>query len=563
MQFEPMPGSTGTATKSIASLEDYLEAVRRRKALVAICTIGLLALSMWFTSNRTKQYRTAARVVVSPSPVGSTSGAPVAPNLERETALIVSDSIAEAARGAAGNGYGTVTATFTPLSDVVVVQAESTNPSYAAALATAYAEEYVNRRVTAQKDFYTATGKQLTDELASVQARIADAQKSLSDLDARRVNANGLPAGDVRSRELENITAANQTLQASLNQDQARLRALEQQLLDYRRTQSTQLPAAAIISAAGVPSKPTGLRPIVLWITAALVGLALGVVAAFTRERLDRRAAASRDVELALGTRMLGTVPRFGWRNRSGKWALIMANDTPGQGAQKAREAYRRLRSSVMFLQRGENIRRVVITSHRPQEGKSTTSANLAISIALGGTRVALVSADLRRSSLERTFGMNNDLGLTSFLTGVTETLRKERVDGIEDLTIIPAGPEVGNPGELLGSARFAQAIEWLSAEYDLVIIDTPPLSVAADALAAAGQADGVIVVVDGDRTETTDLLAIRSQLDRSGNRLLGAVLNRDSSDKGGFFNRGGYGYYSESAAPKRFGRKPARAAVE
>jgi capsular exopolysaccharide synthesis family protein len=564
MMFEPVTQAPASGAKSIASLEDYIEAVRRRKALVILTTLLALALSVWMASNRTKEYRTGSSVVVSPTPVGSTSLAPVAPNLERETALLLSDEIGQAARTTAGTGIGRVTASFKPASDVIGISATSTNPSYAAALATAYANEYVNRRLAAQKAFYTLADKQVTDELDLVNKRITDAEAQMNAFDQRRILLGLAPAGEAKTKELEAIAVDRNQFATNVAQDQYRVRTLETSLTDSRKVQVTQLPAAAVISAANVPSTPVGLRAPVLWLAGGLLGLALGIVAAFTRERLDRRASASRDVELALGGRVLGSIPPFGFRSRSGKWALVMANDKTGAAAQRARESYRRLRSSVQFLSRGEKITRIVVTSNQPYEGKSTTSANLALSLALGGTRVALVSADLRRSSLERTFGIDNERGLSSFLNGSTDVLRQERIDGFEDFVLVPSGPEPANPGELLGSVRFVQAMEWLSKDFEIVIVDTPPLSAAADALAAANSCDGMVIVVDGNRTETTDLLAIRNQIDRSGNKLLGAVLNRDTSNKTSWFHRRDrYGYYSDGPVAKPGGQVREPAATE
>jgi capsular exopolysaccharide synthesis family protein len=548
MQFEP---ALNQSAKSIATLEDYIEAVRRRKVLVAALALTGLLFGLWTTSRSVKQYRTSARVVVSPTPVGSTNNGLIAPNLEREAALLVSDEVAGAARSAAGDGIGFVSAKFTPLSDVLSVSATSTNPAYAAKLATAYVNEYVSKRVAAQKAFYVTSHQQLTDVIGSVKTRIAEQQAKLVELDKRRSELAAAATAPGRTQELEAIANDRNNVSTAINYDQSRIVQLEAQLAESQRAELTQLPAASVISAAGVPGTPTGIKPPILWIVFAMLGLVVGVVSAFLRERLDRRAAASRDVELALGGQVLGAVPKFGLRNRSGKWALVMANDVSGHAAASAREAYRRIRSSVQFMMRADNVKRFVVTSHRPSEGKSTTAANIAISLALGGSRVALLSADLRRSSLERTFGIDNDRGLSSFLSGTTDTLRQERVANLEDLVLIPAGPEPANPGELLGSARFAQVLEWLSRDFDVVIVDTPPLSVAADALAAANGTDGMIVVVDGEKTETTDLLAIRGQIDRSGNKLLGAIINRDTSVKKSWFRRNTtYGYYSDSPPP-------------
>jgi capsular exopolysaccharide synthesis family protein len=301
-----------------------------------------------------------------------------------------------------------------------------------------------------------------------------------------------------------------------------------------------------VIGVAVPPNARLGLSDRVFWVVALLLGLLFGVVGAFLRERLDRSVQVAKDVELALGGRVIGAIPKFGIRARRGQWSLVMAHGRGTAAIQRTREAYRRLRTSVMFVAKADGVKTVVVTSNRPAEGKSTTAANLAISLALGGVKTVLVSADMRRSSIEASFGLSNDRGLSSYLSGNTDTIRSERIAGVENLVVIPAGPEPSNPGELLGTDRFAALLEHLRTLHDMIVIDTPPLGAAADSLVAASLSDGLIVVVDGSKTDTTDLLEMRNELDRTGIRLLGAVLNRDTSQpKGIFGRRSRYGYYA------------------
>ena len=552
MDFQPQ---AAVASRSIASFEDYLEAVRKRKYLAFGITLGVLALSMLYTSRQVAAYSASARIGVSPTPVGSTNQSSlVAPNLEREAALLVSDGIATAARAAvSADGtatWGTVRAFFKPFTDVIDVKATSTDPTTASKLASAYAAEYVARRVAAQTAFYATETAELTAQLAAVEARLAKNQIDTATVDRRRQDVSALAGSAARSVELEAISSDRSQLATQVSFDQSQVRTIENTLAATRREQVTQLPAATVISAAAQPTSPNGLDRRIFWIVGGLIGLALGIIAAFLRERLDRSAQSARQVELALGGKVIGAIPRFGWRNRREKWALVMAQEGESGSLMRSQEAFRRLRSSVMFLARGENVRSIVVTSHRPQEGKSTVAVNLAMALSLGGADVVLVSADLRRPSLERTLGLDNDRGLTTYLRGSNESLRRETIDGFPNLTVIPSGPDAGNPGELLGSPRFAAIIRSLEAEADLGISDTAPLAAAADALSAAEAAGGIIIVVDGHGTETTDLLAMRNELDRSGARLVGAVLNRDRSQSASVFSRRKkYGYYSERVA--------------
>jgi receptor protein-tyrosine kinase len=178
--------------------------------------------------------------------------------------------------------------------------------------------------------------------------------------------------------------------------------------------------------------------------------------------------------------------------------------------------------------------------------------------MAMGGMDVALVSGDLRRPSLEATLDVPNNRGLTDFLSGAIDQPYEVTLDEYAGLTFLPAGQPTANPGELLGSNRFKRLIAGLEETHDIVIIDTSPIGVTADAAGAATAADGVLMVVDGRRTDTSDLLNIRDEFRSTGTSVVGAVLNRDASRSGGLFRRR-YGYYASdtSAQGGGSGRSP------
>jgi len=556
-----------------ATLEDYLEALRARKLLVAMLTIGLFAISFVYTRQREATYEATAKILVNPTAEGGNFGSLVNPNLEREVSIVVGDTVATEARKAAAVSdpaaltEGGVTASYAPNSDVITIAATSLSATRAASLASAYATAYVTGRLGGQSGFYDKNIQSIDDELATLTPRIAEAEQKIADLDNQIAGLKILPATADRDVLIAQLESSRSNIDGPLGSDTARKTTIENSKADLLRNRDTQQPAAVVISAAKAPDSPLGLPNWAFWLFGVIGGFLVGAILAFVLERLDRRAQSTRDVELAIGRPVLGAIPRFSWRFRRGKWALVMANNRPVRSLQTTREAYRRLRSSVMFLTRADGARVIVITSNQALEGKSTTAANLAATIAMGGTTVALVSADLRRPSLETLFELNNDRGLADYLGAVTETVRAERFASIEGLAVIPSGHPPANPGEQLSSRRFAALIEQLRAQFDLVIIDTPPLGAAADALAAAVLADGVLLVVDGKRTETTDLLAIRNDLDRSGIALLGAVLNRDKAQRGGLLRRSGrysyYGKHKDSGAATATARDSVRLADE
>jgi capsular exopolysaccharide synthesis family protein len=543
MLEEPVSNDART---SVASLEDYLDAVRKHKWLVIAAAVSLLAVAMLYTTSRSDRFEATARVVVEPTPVGSLDGRLVAPKLDREVEIIAGDAVLSKARKLAGVGpkAGLIEPTFQPLSDVLQVVVTAAKPEQAANIANAVAKVYVDERVLAQADFYGTAEAKVAADLSEVQARVDINLKALSVIDVERQRLISEPASPERAGSLDQLSADRGSAQGNLNSDLALARTIRTTLAGLQQDRVTQAPAARVIKEAAASTTPVGLNEKVFWIAGLVLGLILGAILAFLRQRLDRSASGTRDVELALGTKVVGSVPSFGWRFGKGHKGPIMGGGYSGPAAERAREAYRRLRSSVLYLSRASDVKSVVVTSNKAEEGKSTTAANLAMAASMGDTKTVLVSADLRRSSLETTLNVGNDRGLSDYLTGITDDVHSEPVDGFANLTLIPSGPIPSNPGELLNSQRFAELIKKLEAEYELVVVDTAPVGVTADAVGAARFTDGVLVVVDGKRTNTTDLMAVRREFDRTGVTILGAVMNRDVSLSSGLLQRRSYGYY-------------------
>jgi capsular exopolysaccharide synthesis family protein len=274
-----------------------------------------------------------------------------------------------------------------------------------------------------------------------------------------------------------------------------------------------------------------------------IAGLLFGTAAAFLVERLDTTARDESDVALALGARVLASVPAFPLGNRSGTSAAIMLSEERKPRLAISREAFRRMRSSLQFASASTGSEVFLFTSAFPGEGKSVAAANLALALAQSGKHVALVSADMRRPTLERILGVPNHEGLSDFLGGKSE-MELKSIDGVENLWFVPAGPPPANPGELLGSVQFETLIKELRTMASYVLIDSPPVLSTADAATAATYSDGVVVVVDSRRTETQDLLKVRDELGRAGATIVGAVLNRTRARRGLFSRRDAYAYY-------------------
>lgn len=189
-------------------------------------------------------------------------------------------------------------------------------------------------------------------------------------------------------------------------------------------------------------------------------------------------------------------------------------------------EAFRGLRTNLLFAGVDNPNRRLLVTSAIPQEGKTTTVANLGVTMALAGTRTLLIDADLRRPGLQRQFQLSSKVGLTSVLGDQAEPLQAIQGTKLAELSVLPSGPSVANPAELLGSRRMADLVSRLQDQYDLLIFDSPPLITVADALVLAGISDGVILVIRSGGAPHEVAARAKKQLEGVKANIVGALLN-------------------------------------
>ena len=209
-------------------------------------------------------------------------------------------------------------------------------------------------------------------------------------------------------------------------------------------------------------------------------------------------------------------------------------------------EAYKTLRTNIQFSMPDGGPRTMLITSSNPDEGKSTTSANLAITMAQSNKKVLLVDGDLRKSVMHRIFELSNLKGLTNILAGNEDYREIVKENVVENLDIITAGPKPPNPSELLGSRRMENFLELAKQEYDIIIIDTPPLLAVTDSAVLAPRVDGVVIVAAYGQVTFEAAGNVKALLERVNARILGVILNRIPVSEAG----GGYYYYYEEDSP-------------
>jgi len=188
-------------------------------------------------------------------------------------------------------------------------------------------------------------------------------------------------------------------------------------------------------------------------------------------------------------------------------------------------ESYRQLRTALLLSSADHAPRTLLVTSSQPAEGKTTTSVNMAISLAQTGSAVLIVDADLRRPRVHKIFGLKNTRGLCNYLAGDCDLASLVQV-ALPNLYVLPVGPLPPNPAELLGSAKMRQVVEMLASNFDYVVIDSPPVSSFADSLILSSMVEGVIIVVKGGVTPREMAQRTKAHLQSVGAKILGVVIN-------------------------------------
>jgi tyrosine-protein kinase Etk/Wzc len=420
-------------------------------------------------------------------------------------------------------------------------------------------------------------------DVQRLRSLVADQESQLSD--AVRSQVISL---DAQIAALDQVRASNTALLKKLpatEAGEARLLGQVQSLTnmadqlrqDYqiaRISEAVEEGEVEIVDLALAPYAPIGIGRKAKLGIAIVFGLLFGIGAALLADRFNTAIRGRNDIEdllqipglaiipqIASATQMrrvrvgnmklsLGsTLTRIAARRdgaRSSRESLVTVLDARSGGA----EAFRTLRTNLIFSQAVQTLRVIVITSPSPQDGKTTTVANLAVTFAQQGMRVAIIDCDLRRARLHAVFRTPRDPGLTHYLMGQAaeeDILRPTFVDG---LWFISSGALPPNPSELLGSERMHGLTASLKKRFDVVLLDTPPVHAAADSLILGKVSDGVLLVLRAGHTERASALDAIHRLTTIGIRVVGAVLNDPDhkvSEYEGYYY---YDYYGPEAVP-------------
>ncbi|HST43165.1 MAG TPA: polysaccharide biosynthesis tyrosine autokinase [Conexibacter sp.] len=479
----------------------FLQGIRRWWLLIAAVVIACVVVSAARQQSATENYEATASVSFGESSLSDSalqvtrgSGDP-----ERDAATNV--LIASSAEVAAGvreeldspadpeTLLSAISVEAAPNANVLYITAGTTDPTYSARLANAFAEQYIEFQTRSQVD--------------SLDAAVRDLQTQIDQL----------PAG---SSERANLVSSMQRLGS--------LRAVASG-------------GAQVIGRASPPSAPSGMSLRTAVLLGLLVGLAVALSLVFLIEALDRRVRTIDGFERGYRLPALAAVPRSAFRSR---------RRARGGSDDALLEPYRILRSAIDVAAAARPIQSVLVTSAVANEGKTTVAADLAHAIALTGRQVTLVELDLRRPTLSQHFEVGASAGVTAALTDHDEVdeLLVEPFDYLPNLTVLPAGPLPPNPSELLASKALVELLESLAVTGAMVILDAPPINAVADTqeLLNNPAIDGAIVVARIDHTTRDQVRRARAILDRHALQPIGVVVT-------GVREESRYGYSGDAGA--------------
>lgn len=411
----------------------------------------------------------------------------------------------------------------------------------------------------------------LEEQIQSTTGRLETAVRShLETLDARVTALEGLQARtSAEIAELPEVEAEEARL---VQQVESFKRTVDLLREEYQRASIEEAVEAGqidVIDLASVPMYPENANRGLKLALGLMLGLILGSGGAFLRESLNTRIRERDEMEQALSVTSVGVIPRIPVNGRSVPLPVVArvrgliglggnGDRSPTGGATELvtiahrgsphAEAFRSIRTNLLFSDAVQSLRTLVVTSPTPEEGKTTTAANLAVAYAQQGLRVLLLDCDLRRARLHRLLDFPREPGLTDVLLGRATVEEACHTFPVEGMDFLASGAFPPNPSELLGGERMRQALRDFRERYEVVVLDTPPLVAGPDAAILGSMCDGAVLVVRAGHTEREAGQQAVRQLNAVGARIVGAVLNDPDGElpKYSSYYSYQYKYYAE-----------------
>jgi capsular exopolysaccharide synthesis family protein len=409
-------------------------------------------------------------------------------------------------------------------------------------LAERYGEKYPDlQRVNGQ---IADAQRQLDEEInKNVQAIKSDYQAAL---DEEKQLANDLEGQKGQATDLNRKSIDYSVLQREAESNRQVYESLLQREKELRVVSNSRANNVRLLDRAEVPGAPFTPNTRRAWLMALLFGLGIGIAAAFAIDYLDDTVKTPEDVTWRLHLSFLGLVPKV-----HGERHPLLSGPVPHDFG----EAFRALRTAIVASSGTDATRLIAVTSTQPLEGKTTTAVNIALALAIGGARVLLIDADMRRPSLHKAIRLPNDRGLSELLAGKSRMREVVQRCGDPNLLVITAGHTPSNPSELLASDRMRAFLHQLTTgPFDWVIIDTPPVLAVTDAVVMAPLVHSIAFVVGAEMTRWRLAERAIETLQAGHPKSIAAILNRVDFDRNRYYYSRYYGhqyksYYAEAPA--------------
>jgi polysaccharide biosynthesis transport protein len=391
-----------------------------------------------------------------------------------------------------------------------------------------------SEQVVAEDDLQIGKLKEdLTGELVSAEVerlalenQITLLNQSLS-LNQNRLSA--LPKLEKKQRELER----------KLQVAQGTYQQLLKQLQEVKVLENQNVGNARIISLALVPEKPISPKKMLNLLGGAGLGIFLGIITALALELTDKSIKTVDDAKRILKYPLLSTIPLL--EKRTSKVGKLNTPELPilNDPYSPLVSAFEILETNLSFSACDETLKVILVSSSIPGEGKSFTSANLAVTLCQLGRKVLLIDGDMRRPRQQEIWNLSNLRGLSNILIGQT-SLKETTQEVLVSLDILTAGTIPPNPLTLLDSKVMANLMKQATQSYDFIIIDAPPITAVADPLKLNQYTDGMVLVIRPGVATTESVSSVKTQLEHSGQRILGMIIN-------GVTEKNSYGSYYSS----------------
>jgi tyrosine-protein kinase Etk/Wzc len=377
--------------------------------------------------------------------------------------------------------------------------------------------------------------QEVVAQIAQVHTRIEESAVSLVKRIDEEISFTGRIMASLRS-ELNDLPTEELTLARLSRERKVNENIYTQVVTKFKEAQiaeAAEVGDVSILDPAIVPQSPTNTNNRVKVVSIGFIlGLILGVFATITVEFLDTTVKSEEDVKSNLKITVLGVSPLIEFDEKYEYLDYKKAKEvdsilvTHDYSPTPIGEAYRALRTNLMFSRRTGHNQTLMITSPSPEDGKSFTISNLSITMAQQGARVLLVDADLRRGVLHNTFACQKSPGLTEILTSRSHLMEALNETHVPNLFLVSCGNLIPNPSELLGSSRMMDFFHEVRERFDVIFFDTPPLGTVTDATVVGSQVDGVAIVLRSGKTDFREAQKSIELLENVSANIIGVILN-------------------------------------